>query len=139
MSESPSLPSYNGDSLEERAGRSFQLPLFPFCMLLIFLCLVPGALVIILYLLPCLDWYENFPIFPLYIVSLGLYTVMKTYRFLSSGYSSVSSLILCIFLWGRTFVEQNPCHLLLIWTFCVSSDSGKCLFTFFTVISGQVS
>ena len=56
---------------------------------------------------------------------------MNTYRLSSSGGRSVTK-------WGRVLVEHTPWHLLRMWPFWVSSDYGNCMFTLFTVISGQV-
>ena len=75
---------------------------------------------------------------PVCVESFLGFVDLKTSHCFSSG-RSVDSLRCCVRCWEeRTLVECTPCRLFRMCPFWVSSDSGKCLCKFFTVISGQV-
>ena len=86
---------------------------------------------IMMYIIPFLDRYRNFPVLYEYIVS-----------FRSTTFINISCWFVCVLGDGLDsfgLVEQWPWTLLLIFPFCVSSLSGKYLLTALTLIPGQVS
>ena len=83
-----------------------------------------------------IDWGGNFPVWSMYIFPLGSYTVKKTSRHFYS-LCNLASLISCVCCWKSTLVDRNYWCWFHMWPLWVYSDYWKCLFKFFTVISGQ--
>ena len=87
---------------------------------------------IIWYRFPLLDVVGNFPVWSVNSVSLVSCTFIVTSSVL--GGSGAPSVVCC----SDALVDWTPCRCVLICPYCVSSDSGKCLLTFLTLINGQV-
>ena len=91
---------------------------------------------IIWYKFSWIDLGRNFPVWSVWDISLGLYIVKKKPHWFSS-IRNLATLLSYVCFWERTLVDLTPCHWLCMWLFWVSSDSEKCLLTFFIVISGH--